>query len=151
MGAAKQPQPPEEARSQKAILVVENGAAADGAGLRIYCVIDKVHAPHMGEFRLVGEAHSHGIRRVPRRGSRPGSGKTKIVQKIRFAAVEHEVDGIDRYDDAQERCAGLAAGNEVAGIDALVGNAPRDRGADLGPFEIKLRLFQGSVGGGELA
>ena len=51
----------------------------------------------------------------------------------------------------KQRRAGLSAGNEVAGIDALVGNAPGDRRADLGPFEIELGLFQGGVGGGELA
>ena len=105
----------------------------------------------MGVFGLVREAHGYGIRRIARRGSSPGGGKTEIMQEVRLATVEHEVDGIDRDDDAQQRGAGLSAANEVAGIDALVGNTPRDGRADLGPFEIKLGLFQGGVGGGELA
>ena len=151
MGSAEQPQPPEEARGEKAVLIVEDGAAADGAGLGIDRVIDEIHSPHMREFRLVGEADGHGIRRVARRGPRPGGGETEIMQKVRFAAVEHEMDGIDRHDDAQERRAGLAARNEVAGIDALVGNAAGNGRADLGPFEIELRLFQSGVGGVELA
>ena len=46
MGAAEQPQPPEEARGEKAILVVEDGAGSDGAGLGIDRVIDEIHSPH---------------------------------------------------------------------------------------------------------
>ena len=89
--------------------------------------------------------------RLAAAGTRPSSRDAPNPVAVRLAAVEHKVDGIDRHDDAQERSAGLSAANEVAGIDALVGNAAGNGRANLGPLEIKLRLFQGGVSGGELA
>ena len=41
--AAEQPQPSEEAGREQSILVVEDGAAADGAGLGIEHVVDEIH------------------------------------------------------------------------------------------------------------
>ena len=55
MLAAEQSQPPEEPRRQKAVLVLEDRAAADGAGLGVDDVVDKVHPPDVLVFGLVGE------------------------------------------------------------------------------------------------
>ena len=55
--AAEQPQPAEEARGQQAILVLEDGAAADGAGLGIEHVVDEIHPALMLVVGLVREPH----------------------------------------------------------------------------------------------
>ena len=136
--AAEQAQPPEEAGGQQAVLVVEDGAAADGAGLRIERVVDEIHPALMLVFGLVREPHRDRVLHVAGGGPRAGGGEPQVAQEVRLAAVEDEVNGIDRHDDGQQRRAGLAAGDEIAGIDAPVGDAPADRRAHLGPFEIEL-------------
>jgi hypothetical protein len=40
----------------------------------------------------------------------------------------------------------LAAGDQIAGIDATIGDASGNRRANLGPFKIKLGLFEGRLG-----
>src|SRR5271156_2612769 len=54
----------EEARREQAVLVVEDGACPDGAGLRIELIIDEVHRSRVREARLVGETDVHRIRRI---------------------------------------------------------------------------------------
>ena len=49
-----------------------------------------------------------------------------------------------------KRRAGLAAGDQVAGIDPAAGDAPRDRRAHLGPGEIELGLPGGGFERGDL-
>ena len=72
------------------------------------------------------------------------------MQEVRLAAVEHEVNGIDRYDHGQQRRPGLTAGDEVAGIDALIGDAAGYRRADFCPLEIELGLLEGGLERGHL-
>ena len=48
--------------------------------------------------------------------------------------------------DGQQRRAGLAAGDQIAGIDAPVGDAPGNGRAHLGPFEIELGLLERGLG-----
>ena len=55
--AAEQPKPAEKSRRQEAILVVEDRAAANGAGLGIEHVVDKIHSAVMLVIGLVGEPH----------------------------------------------------------------------------------------------
>ncbi len=66
--------------------------------------------------------------------------------KSASAAVEDEVDRIDGDDRGEQRRAGLAAGDQVARIDAPVRDAAGDRRAHLGPFQIELRHLQGGFG-----
>ena len=64
--AAIEPQPPERARRQEQVLVVEHRAAADCAGMRVDLVVDEVHHATMRQFGLVGEAHRHRISDIAR-------------------------------------------------------------------------------------
>jgi hypothetical protein len=141
MLAAKEPQAPEEPGRQEPILVFENGSAANGAGSRVEHVVDEIHLAVVLEFGFIPEADRNRVLHIARRGPRPSRGETHVMQEIRLAAVKHEVNGIDRYNYGQERRAGWAAGDEVAGIDAPVGNAPGNRCAHFGPFKIELGLF----------
>ena len=99
--------------------------------LRIDHVVDEIHPAVVLVVGLVGEPHRDRILHVARRRSRSGRGEPQVAQEVGFAAVEHEVDGIDRHDDGQQRRAGLPAGDQIAGIDAPVGDAAGDRRAHL--------------------
>ena len=114
-------------------------------------VVDEIHPALVLEIGLVGEPDRDRILHVARRRPRSGRGEPQVAQEVRLAAVEHEVNGIDRHDDGQQRRAGLAAGDQIAGIDAPVGDAPGDRRAHLGPFEIELGLLERGLGRGDLA
>ena len=109
MLAAEQPQPAEEAGCEQSILVVEDGAAANGAGLRIEHVVDEIHPAVMLVLGLVREPHRDRVLHIAGQGSRAGRGKSAVAQEVRFTAVEHEVNGIDGDDDRQQCCAGLSA------------------------------------------
>ena len=67
------------------------------------------------------------------------------MYKVRFAAIEHEVNRIDRHDGGQRRCATLSAGDQISGVDAPVRDAAGNRRAHLGPFKIELGLLQRRV------
>src|SRR5262249_31513221 len=149
--AAEQAQPAEESRRQEPVLVVEYGAAANGAGLGIEHVVDEVHPPLVLELGLVGEAYRHRVLHVARGGPRPGSRKPYVAKEVGFAAVEDEMDRVDRYDEGEQRRVALSTGDEVAGIDAPVGDAPADRRPHVGPFEVERGLPQRSFGRGDLA
>ena len=76
-------------------------------------------------------------------GRAPACGKAQVAQEVRLAAVEHEVDRDRSTRSTVSNVAPVcAAGDQVAGIDAPVGNAPGDRRAHLGPFEIELGLLR---------
>ena len=142
MLAAEQPKPAEISRGQKAILVVEDGAAANGAGLRIEHVVDEIHPPLMLVVALIREPNRDRVLDVAGQWPRAGRGETHVAQEVRLAGIEHEMNGIDRHDYGQQGCAGLSAGHEIAGIDTPVGDSPGDGRAHFRPFEIEFGLFQ---------
>ena len=59
--AGKQLDAPEHARRKQQVLVVDDGAAADGAGARVELVVDEIHLADVRPIVLVGEADAHGI------------------------------------------------------------------------------------------
>ena len=56
------------------------------------------------------------------------------------------VDRIDGDDRGQQRRSGLPAGDQVAGIDAPVRDASRERRAHLRPFEVELGRLEIGLG-----
>ena len=72
------------------------------------------------------------------------------MQEVGLGAVKDKMNWVRRDDHGQQRGAGLAAGDEVAGIDALVRNAPGDRRTHLGPGEIELGLLEHGLRGAHL-
>ena len=69
--AAVETQPPEKARRQQSVLVVEDGAPANRAGLRVDDVVDEIHPALMLEVGFVRETDRDGIRRVAGRWRTP--------------------------------------------------------------------------------
>ena len=55
--------------------------------------------------------------------------------------VEDEADRVEGDDGGEQGGAGLAAGDQVAGIDLAVGDAAADRRPHVGPFEVELGRF----------
>ncbi len=149
--AAEQPQPSEETRREQPVLVVEDGAAANGAGPCVEHVVDEVHVALMLEFGLVREPDRDRVLHVAGGRASPRLREPDVAQEVCLAAVEYEVDRVDGHDDGEQRRAARTTGDEVAGIDAPVRDAPGDRCAHLCPFEIELRLLQGSLGRAHLA
>ena len=64
--AAEQPQPSEISRRQQAVLVLEDGASADGAGLRVERVVDEIHPALVLVVGLVSEPHGDRVLHVTR-------------------------------------------------------------------------------------
>src|SRR5262249_34192197 len=143
--AAEQAEPSEESRCQQPVLVVEHGTAANCAGPGVDNVVDEIHSPLMRIVDLIREANRDRVLHVAGRRPRAGRGEPQLVQEVVLAGVKDEVYGIDRYDEGQEGRPALAAGDQVAGIDATIGDTPGSRCARLGPFEIELRLFQSGL------
>src|SRR5262249_47704825 len=151
MFATEEAKPSEKARCQQSVLVLEYGATAYGTGLGIERIIDEIHPARMRVVGLIRQPDRDGVLDIA--GGRPRSGRCKaqIAQEIRLAAIEDEVNGIDRHDHCQERRTSLATGYEIASIDAAIGDAASDRCAPLRPFEVELRLLQRSFGRSDLA
>lgn len=71
------------------------------------------------------------------------------IQRLR--PVEREVDRIERVDRGQDGGVGRRIPcDEVADIDAAIGNAAGHRRADRGEFDIELARSNLGLGGGEL-
>jgi hypothetical protein len=109
-------------------------------------VVDEVHGAAMREFGLVGEPHRDRIGGVARGWTLALDAHARVADVVGLGAVEHEVDRIEGDDRGQQRGAVLAAGHQIAGIDAPVRDASGDRRADLGPFEVELRGVQRRLG-----
>ena len=92
------------------------------------------------------QPHLHRIGRIARRAALPIDAQPGVADVVGLRPVEHEVDRLEADDRRQQRRTGLAAGDEVAGIDAPVGHAPADRRADLRPFQIEFRRVQRRLG-----
>ena len=143
--AGVEAQASEHARRQELVLVLEHGAAADRRRTGVERVVEEVDLAAAAPFGFVGQAHlDHrpGILAGPvARIAHPG-----IAQVIGFRDVEGEVDRRDRDDGRQQRRTRLAAGDQVARIDAAVRDAPGERRAHLGPFEVELGVLQVRLG-----
>ena len=146
MLATEQAKPSEETGRQQSIAVFEYSAAANGTGLGVKGVVDEIHPSVVVEVGLVREPDRDGVLDVAGGRPRTGCRKPQITQEVCLGAVEDEMDGIDRHDHGQERCAGLAPGDEVPGIDATIGDAPGGRCTYLSPFKVELRLLISSCG-----
>src|SRR5437899_3139473 len=78
------------------------------------------------------------VRRVTRRLAHARRGKPQVADEVRLAAIKGKMDGVHRHNRREQRSAGLASGDQIAGVDTPVGDAPRDRCAHLAPFEVEL-------------
>jgi hypothetical protein len=119
-------QPRRQAGSELALGVVEAGAQADRAGLRVEAVVDEVEPALVREALLVGEGHAHG-RRLAARGRR------LEAQVGLLAAVEVGVDLAHAGDRGQHRL----LVDEIADRDVGARRAPGDRRAHRRVLEIE--------------
>ena len=75
--------------------------------------------------------------------------EARVADVVGFRGIENEVNRVI-LDDRRQYGRGLTTGNEIADIDALIGNPSVDRGTDLGPFQIQRGRFNGGLRSGLL-
>ena len=88
----------------EAVLVGEDGAGADGAGLRVELVVDEVDVALVGKPVLVGEAEVHRAS-APSRSSAPRAVARQLVvlEVGLLVALEVDVDRVERDDGGEQR------------------------------------------------
>src|SRR4051812_7919234 len=100
---------------------------------------------------FVGKLHRYRILHIAGRGPRARGREPKVADEIGLAAVEYEIDRIDRHDGRQQRRPGWAAGDQVAGVDAPIGNASANGSRHIRPLEIEFGLLECGIGGRDRA
>ena len=121
--------------------LAEHGAAADRARRTVDHVVDEIHVAAMHEILLVEQLERDVDAALAARHLLAAVRETLVAQIGRFVEGEFEADRIERHDGGQHRgVAGRAAGDEIARRNAAVADAAGDRRAQLGEFEVELRL-----------
>ena len=146
--------PPEQARRERHVGVVEHGAHPHRAGLAVQPVLGEVENPlARGDLGIgEGDLHLQPAAALVERGL-PRPGVPGVGEVIALVDVEVEMDRVDGDDAGQD---GLVLAHEVAGRHPPAVDAPGDGGVDLGVFEVDAGLGDRLAGlferaaGGEL-
>ena len=92
----------------------------------------------MAPIRFIREPDQHRMADISRQLAFSGGRQAGIADIVRFRSIEHEVDRIQRDDRREQSGVGPSAFDEVAYVDAMIGNPAGNRGSNLGPFEVQL-------------
>src|SRR5262249_54243681 len=131
-----------------AVRIGELRARPNGAGAAVDHVVHEVHVAAVGEVPLVDELERNDDARFATGHVLAVAGEALVTQIGRLVEGELAANSIERYDGGEQRgIATSAASDQVAVGDAAVTDTAGDRRAQLGEFEIELRLFHhGLVG-----
>ena len=115
----EQPQARKQPRREQPITVVEQRAAADGAGGGIQGVVHEDHHALVRIAALVGEPHLHRVAGA----LCPIARKLGVLEIDLLIPVKAHVDRIERHQRREER---LSIGHEIAAGDERAADAPGD-------------------------
>src|SRR6266513_5363650 len=153
----EQPQARKQPRREQPITIVEQRAAADGAGGGIQGVVHEHHHALVRIAALVGEPHLHRVAAA----MCPIARELGVLEIHLLIPVKAHVDRIERHQRREER---LSIGHEIAAGDERAADAPGDgrgqareveiqrRGIErgLGSFHVRLPLLEPGGAGVEL-
>ena len=126
----EQPQARKQPRREQPITVVEQRAAADGAGGGIQGVVHEDHHALVRIAALVGEPHLHWVAAV----MRPVARELGVFEIHLLISVEAHVDRIERHQRREER---LSIGHEIAAGNERAADAPGDGRGDSRELEVE--------------
>ena len=105
----------------------------------------------MLEVLFVGQPHRDRILDIARRGSSSSRCQAQIADEVGLAAVEYELNGVDRHNGGEQRRTGGPSDDQVAGVHASVRDSPGYGRTYRRPFEIELRLPERGFGRADAA
>jgi hypothetical protein len=119
----------EHARRQEIIGVGHHRAGADRARVLADAIVGEVEPalPIIGGLVLQADFGD-----LTGRASRLA--RTRRLEEQGFRHVEREIERIERVDRGQQR---LVGADDIAGVDAAVGDPPADRRPDMGELDIQ--------------